>query len=244
MFLNKVQKKKHFIINNEVWALIPARIGSKSIKKKNLQKIFGVSLLEYSIKTANFCKQVNRVFVSTDSSVIKKISVNNKAEVYGLRKKKYSKDNSSDLDVFKDFFDKRKGNSLPEYFVYLRPTSPLRNYKIIDKAIVLFKKLKQYDSMISVNEMSETAYKKFIIKNNFLKPLFRQLSLDHANKPRQNFIKTYSGNGYFDIIKTKNIYKKKYLGYKCFPFITKKVIDINNYFDLEFARYLKKKNFI
>ena len=97
--------------------------------------------------------------------------------------------------------------------------------------------------MISINEMSETAYKKFVIKKNFLKPLFKKLSLDDANKPRQNFIKTYSGNGYFDIIKTKNIYSKKYLGNKCFPYVTEKVIDINNYFDLQFARYLKK-NFI
>lgn len=239
MVSNKVKKEKHIIINHEVWALIPARIGSKSIKKKNLQKIDGISLLEYAIKTANFCSHISRVFVSTDSNLIKRISIKNKAEVYGLRQKKYSKDNSSDLDVFKDFFDKRTGDTLPEYFVYLRPTSPLRNYKIIDKAIILFKKLKHYDSMISVNEMSETAYKKFVIKKNFLRPLFKQLSLDQANGPRQRFLKTYSGNGYFDIIKTKNIYEKKYLGNKCFPFITKKVVDINNYFDLQFARYLK-----
>jgi CMP-N-acetylneuraminic acid synthetase len=243
MLLNKVQKKKHYILNGKVWALIPARIGSKSIIKKNLQKISGTTLLEYAIKTANSCKQISRVFVSTDSNLIKKISINNKAEVYGLRKNKYSKDNSSDFYVFKDFFDKTKSNILPEYFVYLRPTSPFRNYKIVDKAIVLFKKLKKYDSMISVNEMSETAYKKFVIENNFLKPLFRKLSLDQVNGPRQNFLKTYSGNGYFDIIKTKNIYKKKYLGDKCFPFITKKIIDINSHFDLQLARYLKKNFF-
>jgi len=239
MLLYKVKKNKHFIINNEVWALIPARIGSKSIKKKNLQKISGISLLEHAIRTANSCKKIKRIFVSTDSKLIKKIGINNGAEVDGLRERKYSKDKSSDFDVFKDFFKKRKNKSLPEYFVYLRPTSPLRNYKIIDQAIAHFKKLKNYDSMVSVHEMSETAYKKFIIKNNFLIPLFDNLSLDDANKPRQKFIKTYSGNGYFDIIKTKNIYKKKYLGDKCFPFITDKVVDINNYFDLKFTRYLK-----
>jgi CMP-N-acetylneuraminic acid synthetase len=243
MLLNKVQKKKNSILNNEVWALIPARIGSKSIKKKNLKKINGISLLEYAIKTANSCKQISRVFVSTDSVLIKKISLKNRAEVFGLRKKKYSKDSSSDYEVFKDFFDKKKNNLLPEYFVYLRPTTPLRDYKIIDKGIILFKKLKYYDSMVSVNEMSETAYKKFVVKKNFLKPLFKQFSLDQANMPRQNFIKTYSGNGYFDIIKSKNIYKKKYLGNKCFPFITNKVIDINSHFDLRFARYLKKKKY-
>jgi CMP-N-acetylneuraminic acid synthetase len=242
MLLDKVQKKNYFIINNEVWALIPARIGSKSIKKKNLQKISGISILEHAIKTANSCKKIQRVFVSTDSKLIKKIAINKGSEVDGLRAKMHSKDNSSDFQVFKDFFSKRKNKSLPEYFVYLRPTTPLRDYKMIDRAITHFKKLKNYDSMVSVHEMSETAYKKFIIKKNFLKPLFNKLTLDDANKPRQNFIKTYSGNGYFDIIKTKNIFKKKYLGDKCFPFVTEKVVDINNHFDLQFTRYLK--NFI
>jgi CMP-N,N'-diacetyllegionaminic acid synthase len=239
MLLDKVQKKNYFIINNEVWALIPARIGSKSIKKKNLQKISGISILEHTIKTANSCKKVQRVFVSTDSKLIKKIAINKGAEVDGLRAENYSKDNSSDFEVFKDFFSKRKNKSLPEYFVYLRPTTPLRDYKMIDRAITHFKKLINYDSMVSVHEMSETAYKKFIIKKNFLKPLFNKFSLDDANKPRQNFIKTYSGNGYFDIVKTKNIFKKKYLGDRCFPFVTEKVVDINNHFDLQFARYLK-----
>jgi len=238
MFLNNVQKKK-FIISNEVWVLIPARIGSKSIKKKNLQTISGISLLEYAIKTAYSCKKIQRVFVSTDSKLIKKIALNKGAEIDGLRQKIYSKDNSSDFQVFEDFFSKRKNKSLPEYFVYLRPTTPLRDYQIIDKAIVYFKKLTKYDSMVSVQEMSETAYKKFVIKKNFLRPLFKNLSLDDANKPRQNFIKTYSANGYFDIIRTKNILKKKYLGERCFPFVTEKVVDINNHFDLKFARYLK-----
>jgi CMP-N,N'-diacetyllegionaminic acid synthase len=240
MLLHENKKTKHFIIKNEVWALIPARIGSKSVKKKNLQKISGKTLLEYSIQTANFCKRIENVYVSTDSVLIKNIAIRQGAKVDGLRKKRYSKDNSTDFEVFKDFFCKRKNKSLPEYFIYLRPTTPLRDYKIIDKAIAKFKKLKFYDSMISVHEMSETAYKKFVIKKKFLKPLFSNLTLDYVNKPRQNFIKTYSGNGYFDIIKTKNIYKKKYLGKKCFPFITKKKIDINSYFDLELTRYLKK----
>lgn len=74
MFFNNVQKK-NFIISDEVWVLIPARIGSKSIKKKNLQKISGISLLEHAIKTANSCKKIQRVFVSTDFKLIKKIAL-------------------------------------------------------------------------------------------------------------------------------------------------------------------------
>jgi CMP-N,N'-diacetyllegionaminic acid synthase len=237
MLFNKTAKKKYPIIVNEVWALIPARKGSKGIKNKNLQKISGLTLAQYAIRTANLCKEISRTFVSTDSDLIKKISINDNAEVDGLRDSKYSQDFSTDYDVFKDFINKRKCKTLPKYFIYLRPTSPFRDSKVIDKAIRCFKKLKKYDSMVSVNEMSETAYKKFIIKKNFLKPLFSKMSLDEVNKPRQNFIKTYSGNGYFDIIKTQNIFEKKYLGKKCLPFVTEKVIDINSDFDLLFAKY-------
>jgi CMP-N,N'-diacetyllegionaminic acid synthase len=240
----KVKKKNYIIENNKVWALIPARIGSKTIKRKNLKKILGKTLLEITINTAISCKRIDRIFVSTDSKLITNISIKLGAEVEGLREAKYSTDFSTDLDVFKDFFLKRRYKSLPEFFIYLRPTSPLRNYKILDYAILKFKKKINYDSMVSVHEMSETAYKKFVIKRNLLRPLFKSISLDKANMPRQNFKKTYSGNGYFDIIKTQNIFKNKYLGEKCFPFITKKTLDINSQFDLNLCRLLKKFNYI
>ena len=40
------------ILKNKIWAFIPARSGSKSMKDKNIKKINSVPLLVYSINTA------------------------------------------------------------------------------------------------------------------------------------------------------------------------------------------------
>ena len=142
--------------------------------------------------------------------------------------------------------DVKKGMTKTEkYIVYLRPTTPIRNSKVLDKAIRVMKNLKNYDSLVSVHLMEEPVFKKFFIKKEKLTPIYSKISLDKANGPRQNFIKSYTANGYLDIIKTKNILiKNKYLSKNCFPFQVKRSIDIDSIFDLKFAEFiLKKKTF-
>jgi CMP-N-acetylneuraminic acid synthetase len=143
--------------------------------------------------------------------------------------------------VVLEFLDKilQIQNALPKFIMYLLPTSPFRESKILDRAIIKFKKLKGYDSLTSVDKMNEPVHKKFFIKNNQLKPVFSNLSIDDANKPRQSFPSSYNFNGYLYIFKTKNILKKN-LGTKCFPFIIPRTIDIDDQFDLSFARYAAK----
>ena len=51
----------------KVIVIIPARQGSKSIKDKNIKKINGKPMLEYSIEYAKRSKIVNQIVVSTDS---------------------------------------------------------------------------------------------------------------------------------------------------------------------------------
>ena len=81
-------------------------------------------------------------------------------------------------------------------------------------------------------------HKKFYIENNKLKPAIEKLTLDKANNPSQNFKKSYTANGYFDLINTKNIIlKKSYLGKNCYPFITKSAIDIDDQKDFEIAKF-------
>ena len=233
---------KNYIISNHVWSLIPARSRSKQMKEKNLQKILNCSLVGHAINASKSSKLISRTFVSTDSIKIKQEALKFGAEVPFLRSKKNSGNFSTDYDVVLEFVKKIQQiqNILPKYIIYLRPTTPMRESKILDKAIIKFKKLKNYESLVAVDKMNEPVHKKFFIGNNKLKPIFSNMSIDDGNKPRQLFPASYTLNGYLDIIRTKNIFKKKYLGTKCFPFITPKSIDIDDQFDLSYARHVAK----
>ena len=55
-------------------ALIPARGGSKGIKNKNIINILGKPLISHTIISAKKIKQIDEIYVSTDSPKIKKIS--------------------------------------------------------------------------------------------------------------------------------------------------------------------------
>ena len=231
---------------DEVWALIPARSGSKRVKNKNLKKIQNLSLVARAIINCKKSININRTFLSTDSTKIKNEGLKYGAEVPFLRSKKNSKDSSNDFDVINEFLIKvnKIEKKIPYYIIFIRPTTPIRNVDLVDKAIKKFKRLKKYDSLVSVHEMNEPVHKKFFIKNDKLKPIFENLTLDQANNPRQNFKKSYTANGYLDLINTKNIIiKKNYLGRNCYPFVTQSTIDIDDYLDFEIAKFfISQKN--
>ncbi len=225
-------------INNEIWAIVPARSGSKAIKNKNIKIIKGKPLLAYSIIAAKKSKKIKKIVLSSDSIHYFKIASRYSKILFHKRPKKISNHKSTDLEFFLDFINKYKGK-LPKYFVHLRPTTPFRNSKILDKVILKFlKNEKKYSSLRSVNEISNKIYKTVLIKDKKLfSPIYNSYSLDVINSSRQSYPKTYLGNGYIDIIKTKNLIKGFLHGKKVMPFVCKfKVNDIDNLNDLKAAK--------
>lgn len=220
-------------------AVIPARSGSKSIKDKNITPYKGKPLIYYSIKTALKSKYIDRAIVSTDSKKYKKISIKFGAEVPFLRPKKYSSDNSIDYDYIlhaSKFLIKNK--YYPDLIILLRPSSPNRVTKVVDRAINFFlKNINKYDSMRSVSEFNQPPQKLFMIKNKQLKGFFDEsLQGEYHSLPRQKFPKTYLPNGYVDILKPKFFLNNKKLYGKICPFLTEETLDIDYKVDL-------KKNF-
>lgn len=62
-------------------AFIPVRGGSKSIPLKNIREIAGKPLVYWTAKAANDCSQIDKVYIATDSPIIREV-----AEKFNLKK--------------------------------------------------------------------------------------------------------------------------------------------------------------
>jgi CMP-N,N'-diacetyllegionaminic acid synthase len=221
----------------KIVALIPARGGSKGIKNKNIIKINKRPLIEYSIRTAKKSKLIQEIFVSTDSPKIQKIAEKLGVNVPFLRPKKISQDKSTDLEFFLHFNEwyKKTFGSKIDYIVHLRPTTPFRDIKLIDSAILKFIKNKNYSSLRSLIIAKKTPYKMYFKKKNRAVPIFSSKREAHS-LGRQSLPKIYQHSGYLDIIRPKlTIDKNSMVGKQIFFNYVKDKrgsVDIDNKEDL------------
>jgi N-acylneuraminate cytidylyltransferase len=230
-----------------VVALVPARSGSKGIENKNLRTLHGKSLLDWSIRAGKKTQGISRVVVSTNSSEYAEIAKKAGAEVPFLRPDSISQDKSTDVEFVShalDFFYSE--GQIPDLIVHLRPTTPFRDPKIMDQAISDgFKRKEGVTSMRSVHEMSESAYKSFEIgeSGNLVSAFSRNHELDPANAGRQTFPKTYSPNGYIDLLFPDVILDSGLLhGNNVSPIITENTIEIDSEPELSTAQALISMN--
>lgn len=226
---------------DKIIAIIPARGGSKGIPRKNIIDLAGHPFIAYSIIAAKLSKLIDRVIVSTDDEEIAKIALKYKAEVPFLRPKEFAKDSSPDIDFVRHAIDwlKENENYQPEYLVHLRPTTPLRESELIDKAIEEIMNKEEATSLRSAHELRESPHKFFQIKHGFFAGLFPKDSrLDYHNLPRQSFPSAYHPNGYVDVLKTKTIIESNVLhGDKILPFVTPFIAELDQLEDLEYIKF-------
>lgn len=227
--------------NRKIIALIPARGGSKGIPKKNIIDLGGFPLIAYSIAAAKMSKFISRVIVSTDSKEIAEIAKYYGGEAPFLRPAELATDTALDLDVVKNTLEwlKENENYEPEYLVYLRPTTPLRDPDLVDRAIETFLCHREATSLRSGHEIRESPHKLFGKEGDFFVGLFPQDSRpEYYNLPRQSFPAVYQPDGYVDIWKIKTIKETGMLhGSKILAFITQDVGELDNPKDLEFIKF-------
>lgn len=137
----------------KVAALIPARSGSKGIKKKNIYPVAGKPLIAHTIEAAKKSRVIDKVIVSTDSDEIASVAETYGAEVPFRRPAKLSLDDTLMLDVVYHAAQWLKQNFKDiDYIALLQPTSPLRKHMHIDECVSLFDEEKM-TSMVSVVEV-------------------------------------------------------------------------------------------
>src|ERR1700683_1235987 len=139
--------------SREILALIPARGGSKSIRRKNITEIAGKPLIAWSILQALESDRITRVVVSTDDDEIAAVAEEYGAEVPFLRPPEYADDRAPDIDVFRHAlgFLAERESYRSEVVVHLRPTGPVRRVSDVDDAIDLLLGHPEADSVRSVS---------------------------------------------------------------------------------------------
>lgn len=110
--------------------IIPARGGSKRIKKKNIKNFFGKPMISYAINNAKKSKCFDKIIVSTDNELIAKISKKYGAEVPFVRPKKLSNNFTALAPVISHAISELKEkNIIPDLVCVLLATTPLLNYR-------------------------------------------------------------------------------------------------------------------
>lgn len=120
----------------EILAIIPARGGSKGIKRKNLYSIEGKPLIQYTIEAAKESKYITRCIVNSDDKDIIIFAKKFGIETW-VRPEKLAQDNTpmKDVIMYQLQMLKNEEDYIPDFIVLLQPTSPLRTSQHIDEAM-------------------------------------------------------------------------------------------------------------
>lgn len=139
------------LFGKSILAIIPVRLGSKRLKHKNLRIFKGRPLFLNTLLLAKKCKIIDDIIVSSEDKKILLKLKDKKNIFFRLRPKKLASDKAKANEVILDVL--KNNQKSYDYFIYLQPTSPLRN--IFDIECSLRKVIgKNKKSLISVAEKS------------------------------------------------------------------------------------------
>ncbi len=128
------------ILKKKVFAILPARLNSKRIPKKNIKNFVNGPMISIPIKVAKDSQIFDEIFVSTDSEEIAKISREAGASVPFLRSQEISDDFTPVGKVISDFTRWLISNNYkPDIICIIYPCSPFISVKRLKEG---FEKLK------------------------------------------------------------------------------------------------------
>lgn len=124
--------------------MIPARIGSSRLFKKNLALLRDKPLIYYVINASKKSNIFERIIVNSDSCIFEKIAERYNVEFY-KRPQQLGSSNTKADNVIYDFMI----NHPADILAWINPVSPLQTYQEIKEIMEYFIKGK-YDSLITV----------------------------------------------------------------------------------------------
>jgi CMP-N,N'-diacetyllegionaminic acid synthase len=218
-------------------AIIPARGGSKGVRRKNIAPVGGRPLLAWTIETARAARTVNRIVVTTDDAEIAKIANDHNAEVPFLRPASLATDYTSGMDVLLHavrWLEENEGYH-SDWVLLLQPTSPLRTAEDIDTAFSIAT-AHNADAVVSANPAQTHPYwMKKIESDGRFSEFFEQQKVD-AN--RQELPPAFALNGAIYLIKNKTLLSQQnFFNSRTYAYVMpqERSLDVDTEWDLHLA---------
>jgi D-3-phosphoglycerate dehydrogenase len=229
------------IIDNAVWAFIPARGGSKSIPLKNMVDLNGRPLIDYVIRAGQASKEISRIICSSDHDEILEYCKNSGIDVQ-VRPGELAGDNISTVDVIMYFLTSvhKEEKRVPEYLVLLEPTSPFVQPQQINAIINLLRSDPSADSAETLTEVEHNshAYNQRMYSDrgiNLVFPKERKRCYNKQLKPK------FFIHGNVWAMRVKSLLEKKDIfGDKSIPLVLPRIycMDVDGPEDLAVAKSL------
>ena len=228
----------------KVIGIIPARIGSRGVKQKNIKKISGKTLIEYTLEEVKKSNLIDDFIVSSDSEFITELGESYGAIPNCLRPAHLANDTALTIDVVK--YELNKFNDLINQYTHimlLQPTCPLRKAIHIDECI---RKLEERNgnSLISVVEVE--SYHPLRMKKIHNDKLLNYIDTGYEDmRPRQKLPKVYIRNGAIYLSKIDDVISlSTFSNPECIPYIMtqEESVNIDSEADFLMAEYYINKN--
>lgn len=224
-------------------ACIFARAGSKGIPNKNIRSFNGKPLITWTIEMALKVKVIDQIYVSTDSEEIANVARSAGAIVPFLRPKELASDESPEWLSWQHFlmYLKNSMGELPEIFLSLPTTSPLRSINDIEKCVNEFKKGKA-DMVLGVTQSNRSPYFNMVTKDG-------KNSLSLVIDEGRQFVRRQDTPEIFDlttacyvgkptfILEKGSIFEGRVVGVEI-P--SERALDIDTLLDFQIAEFLHK----
>ena len=221
-----------------VWAIIPARGGSKGVLRKNIKSFCGDSLLNRAINCLKDSKCFDKIIVTSDDAEILQL-----AEYNNIYAHKRESDIESEDSVMTDtpvlyYLKTVQENDRPDFCFMVQCTAPFMNPERYKDAYSLL--LKNPDSTVFAAELANQFLWEESFKNSkswepINHPFYERLGRQFTKKIQVHETGAFYGFNTNNFIKSGYRFHKKAI-----PIITDKLesIDIDDEIDWKYAEFI------
>lgn len=217
--------------------VIPARGGSKGLPGKNIKKLNGKPLIQYTIEAAREVFNDEHIYVSTDDKEIIRVVNQAGLKVPFIRPAELATDDAGTYEVLLHAlaFAKQE-NYFPDVVILLQPTSPFRTGQQIKEALSKYQP--DFDMIVSVKETKSNPY--YVLFEEDEKGFLKK-SKDSAIIRRQDAPKVWEYNGAIYVINPESLLStplNQFLTIKKYVMDEISSHDIDTIYDWKLAEFL------